>query len=186
MDDSTTGVTLISGFIFDVLNEYRSLEHSVCQPLFAMADDYDPKTPMRPAPMALYNDVCTWVEGRLGPASLRRAGRAIGKRVSAEVVKSGVIGLTPTPSAMLNELKRVASLLIKDPRGRGWEILEDQDTRILMRRTQTFNCILQEGLLLSLVEKTGVRMPQVEHKACTRKGAAFCEYEVRWHGGGRL
>ena len=54
------------------------------------------------------------------------------------------------------------------------------EQRAVMRRTQTFNCILQEGLLLSFVERTGVLLPKVEHKRCTRKGAEFCEYEVTW------
>lgn len=42
-------------------------------------------------------------------------------------------------------------------------------------RPRTFNCILQEGLLLSLVERTAVLMPSVSHSACTRRGDPFCE-----------
>lgn len=54
------------------------------------------------------------------------------------------------------------------------------EERLVMRRTQTFNCLLQEGLLLSLVERTGVLTAQVVHRSCTRKGAEFCEYEMAW------
>jgi hypothetical protein len=70
--------------------------------------------------------------------------------------------------------------MIRDPKGRGWEIVSHSPKTITMRRTQTFNCIMQEGLLLSLIERTKVESPDVEHFKCTRKGDAFCEYRLSW------
>jgi hypothetical protein len=173
------GVTLYTAFIFDVLEQYEGMD-TTCAPLFAMAQGLDKKNPAAPASMKLYNDVCTWIETHLGPKNIRRSGRAIGARAYDQMIKDKSLGPNPTPQAILHELKRVASLMIQDPKGRGWEILEMAQERALMRRTLNFNCFLQEGLLLSLVERTGVLNPQVVHRRCTRKGAEFCDYEIAW------
>jgi hypothetical protein len=179
MDNSTDNVTLLSGFIFDVLHEYRSMER-MCRPLFEMTRGLDASQPLARAPISLYNQVCQWVQDNLGQASIRDAGRAIGARAYDQMVKDGTLGTAPTPNQILRELKRVADIMIQDPRKRGWTILEDEPRRMVLRRTQTFNCVLQEGLLLSLVERTGSLMPSVRHAKCTQAGAEFCEYEVTW------
>ena len=96
------------------------------------------------------------------------------------MVKGGKLGSTPTPLDILNELKRVASFMIHDPLDRQWEIREVDERAIVIRRTQTYNCILQEGLLQSLVERTGVILVSASHIACTRRGAEFCDYKITW------
>ncbi|MCC6874792.1 MAG: hypothetical protein IT378_10845 [Sandaracinaceae bacterium] len=184
MDESTEGVTLYAGFVFDVVNEYRSMGRA-CAPLFEMVQHLDPNDPTRQVPMQLYNDVCAWVERSFGRANIRDAGRAIGKRAFDQMVKDGVIKAGITPPEILEQLKRVASIMIQDPKGRGWEILESADRRVVMRRTQTFNCPLQEGLLVSLVERAGATLPRVAHSKCARQGAEFCDYEVTWTGRAR-
>lgn len=45
-----------------------------------------------------------------------------------------------------------------------------------MRRTQTFNCRLQKGLLTSLLERTGVERAEVRQVSCTRQGADYCDF----------
>ena len=179
MNPSTKDVTLYSGFIFDVLSEYRAMER-VCRPAFEMARHLDPNDPLHLAPISTYNAICDWIEKNVGVASIRDAGRAIGARVYARMVKDAKLGSAPPPSAILHELRRVASVMIQDPLHRGWEIVEDLPRRIVIRRTQTFNCMLQEGLLLALVEKTSVLMPAARHLRCTRAGAPYCDYEVTW------
>lgn len=180
MDNSTDGVTLYAGFIFDVLGLYEGSRGTFAGPLFEMAKDLDPGEPTAMVPIQQYNDVCDWLENKLGPANLRKAGAAIGERAYEQILADGAVGSDPTPVEMLEQLKRVASLMIQDPKGRGWEILDAQDKSIRMRRTQTFNCFLQEGLIHALVQKTGVTLPKVEHASCTRRGDEFCEYVVKW------
>src|SRR5262249_44169782 len=124
--------------------------------------------PTKPSPMSLYNWVCNWVEMNIGVQSIKRTGRAIGARAYDQMIKDESLGAHPTPLEILQQLKRVASFMIQDPLGRGWEILSAAPGEIVMRRTQTFNCLLQEGLLHSLVQRTGVLMPRVDHRTCTR------------------
>jgi hypothetical protein len=111
--------------------------------------------------------------------SMRQAGIAIGRRVYANIVKNGTM-THPTPLAMMEALKWAASVMIRDPKGRGWEILGSNDHSITMRRTQTFNCTMQEGLLVSLVECTGVEGADVDSVKCTKRGDEFCEYKLTW------
>ncbi|MFQ5525161.1 MAG: hypothetical protein ACE5GX_02760 [Thermoanaerobaculia bacterium] len=180
MDDSTEGVTLYSGFLFDVLAPFEKNRETFAAPLFAMAKDLDLDEPTALVPIARYNEMCTWIEENLGQASLRRVGAAIGDRAYDQMTADGALGDNPTPAEILGELKRVASLMIQDPKGRGWEILRSEPDNILMRRTQSFNCYLQDGLLLSLVQRTGVSVPMVDQVTCVQRGDEFCEYRVRW------
>ncbi len=180
MDDSTTGVTLFSGFVSDLLECYEGSRETFAKGLFEMAEGLDLSDPTRPLPIQLYNDMGRWIEGNLGAASLRKAGVAIGERAYDYLVQSGTLAPESTPLEILEGLKRAASEMIQDPRGRGWEIRDVIAGRITMRRTQTFNCLLQEGLLQSLVSRTGAQLVRCEHVSCTRQGAPFCDYDVTW------
>jgi predicted hydrocarbon binding protein len=178
MDNSTAGVTLLNGFVTDILAEYQHLKR-VCGPAFELAKGVDRSRPTDYCSIDIYNDVCTWIEQNVGEMSIRQAGIAIGRRVAANIIEQGKM-TSPTPIAMMEALKWAASVMIKDPKGRGWEILDQNDHSITMRRTQTFNCKMQEGLLVSLVEKTGVEGADVEHAKCTKRGDEFCEYRLSW------
>jgi hypothetical protein len=94
--------------------------------------------------------------------------------------REGAIGADATPADALAALARTVGTTVQDPRKRGWDILESNEGCVVIRRTQTFNCVMQEGVLLSLVEGAGATRPRVEHVRCTRRGEEFCEYEVRW------
>lgn len=179
MDESTEGVTLLSGFIFDVLAEYEPMAQ-LCAPAFDLAADLDREQPTARVPISIYNDICEWIEHNVGTASIRDAGRAIGGRIYEQMVTSGAIGEDASPIDVLKALKVAADLMIQDPKKRGWEILEAGSRRCRMRRTQTFNCTLQEGLLRSLVERTSVLSVDVEHLRCTRRVDRYCEYTVSW------
>jgi len=179
MDTSTEGVTLLTGFVFDVLTEYRDMRRT-CQPIFTLTRDLDPDAEDEWCPIELYNEVCDWVEQNIGVASIRKAGIAIGNRAYGNIVSHGKLQ-APTPLGMMEALVWAASTMIEDPKNRGWEIASSARSSVVMKRTQTFNCMLQEGLLLSLVQRSGVVQPNVEHISCVRRGDEFCNYRLTWH-----
>lgn len=179
MDESTDGVTLHSAFILKVVEPFRDMER-LCAPLFEMVRPLDTALPRDPAPIALYNDVCSWIEKHLGAASVRAAGNAIGKNAFDRMLHEGTIDEHTIPSEALAALARAVLVTIQDPKKRGWEIRENVEGRVAIRRTQTFNCVMQEGVLLALVSSTRVTLPRVEHVHCTRRGDEYCDYEVRW------
>jgi predicted hydrocarbon binding protein len=178
MNNSTEGVTLLNGFVQDILAEYQHMRR-VCGPAFELAKGVDTAKPDDWCSIDIYNDVCAWIEANVGAMSIRQAGVAIGKRVAENIIANGKMS-APTPLNMMEALKWAASVMIRDPAGRGWEILEGNDSRVVMRRTQTFNCMMQDGLLVALVERTGVEGADVEHFKCTKRGDEFCEYRITW------
>lgn len=180
MNHSTDGVRIHAGFISDLLRNYESSKTGISQPLFQMAADLDLSDPTAWIPMVRYNDMCDWIETTLGPANIKLAGQRIGERVYDTVVQSGAVGPNPGPNQMLDALKYAADTMIDDPLKRGWEILEQNEKRAVMRRTQTFNSALQHGLLISLISKTGVRMTSVKLRQAVADGAEFDEYEITW------
>lgn len=179
MNESTEGVTILSAFVFDVLREYQWARRQ-CEPMFQLASGLDPARTDERVPIALYNALCAWAEEHMGVESLLRAGRNIGARAYTRMVESGLLGPEPTPREVVEALQRVARTVIEDPDQRSFELLEAREGSLLVRRTQTFNCMLQQGNLLSLVERTRVALPTLTQVRCTRRGDPFCEYEVRW------
>lgn len=179
MDDSTDGVTLYAGFVLTVVDGFRDLSRH-CGPLFEMVRGIDRTAPRRPVSITVYNDVCAWIEQNLGAASLRSAGAAIGRGAFDRLRREGELAADAGPPEALAALAKAVRTSVQDPKRRGWEIVEVIDGCVLMRRTQTFNCVMQEGVLQALIERTGVTMPRVDHLRCTRRGDGFCEYEVRW------
>jgi hypothetical protein len=177
MDHSTEGVTLLNAFVFDVLREYGHLKR-VAAPAFSMARGLS-EQPDTWCSIDIYNNVCQWIEVNIGAASIRKAGMAIGARAYDNIVTHRRLS-NPTPLAMMEALQWAASVMIRDPKGRGWEILGSDNFSIVMRRTQTFNCMMQDGLLQSMIERTGVEGVEVDHERCTRKGDAFCDYRITW------
>lgn len=178
MNNSTDGVTLDAGFVTDLLALYEG--NTIARELVAMAAAVDRRDPSARVPMALYNDMCAWIERKLGPANLRRAGETMGARVYDKVLADGRLSADPTPVELLRELARTARLLIHDPLGRGWELLEEGPDRAVMRRTQTFHPVLQEGLLKALVARSGRTFPKVRYLRSVQTGAEYDDYEVTW------
>jgi hypothetical protein len=179
MDSTTDGVTLHSVFILKVVEPFRGMER-LCAPLFEMVSGLDHVDPRAPAPIQLYNDVCAWIEQHLGAASVRAAGQSIGQNAFNRMRRERMLQADCGPAEALTALSRTVLSTIQDPKKRGWDVLEIAEGYVLMRRTQTFNCVMQEGVLLAMVEATGVTLPRVEHLRCTRRGDEYCEYEVRW------
>ena len=179
MNTSTEGVTLYAGFLFDLARCYEA-QSLVSNKLLSMAKRFSPERPNERAPMQLYNDMCNWIESELGPASVRKAGVAASSRAYDHITREPAFPNCPKPLQILTALSRVVRVMIQDPEGRGWEIRSSELQRVLMRRTQTFNCILQEGLLEGLVSRAGCSQVAVVHSSCDRKHAPFCEYAISW------
>jgi len=179
MDNSTEGVTLYAIFINDVLKNYEA-DKDQYQELFELTQGYDLSEPFNTIPIQLYNDMCEWIQTELGKFNLIRVGRNIGETVYDTMQTNNMISADSTPVTIIETLAAVASQMIQDPKGRGWEILEKANESILLKRTQTFNSLLQFGLLDGLVRKAGVTNVKVEYKKEVAKGDDFDEYLVSW------
>lgn len=178
MNTSTDGVTLDAGFVADLISLYEG--KPLARDLVAMAADIDLAGSGARVPIRRYNEMCAWIERKLGPANLRRAGETMGARVYEHVVASGRLSSEPTPVELLRELVRSTRQLIHDPEKRGWELLEEGAGRAVMRRTQTFHPVLQEGLLKALVARSGRPMARVRYLQSVAEGAEYDDYEVTW------
>jgi hypothetical protein len=179
MDNSEENVTLAAAFIFDVLNLYKDNPNDY-KVLKKMAGELDESKPMAMVPMKIYNEMCTWIEGQIGQANTRILGRKIGNTAFNAMVSFKMIGEKPSPKEAMTALAKVASTMIQDPKGRGWEILEVDTKHIIMRRTQTFNSTLQFGLLDEIVRKTKVLSPKVEYVKSVANGDEFDDYKISW------
>jgi hypothetical protein len=181
MNHSTEGVTLFAGFLSDLLANYQQERGVYIQPLFAMVEGIDLSNPLNLVPIALYNDMCQWIEQNLGPANLRKAGEFVGVRAYDLMLQQHYITSKATPQEILKALQKVASEAVQDPEGRGWEILELEEKRAVLRRTQTFNPVLQEGLLKALLKRTGQKAIRLRYLKSVRNGDEFDEYEILWY-----
>jgi hypothetical protein len=179
MDNSTENVTLFAAFINDVLNLYKDKQDDY-QELFDMTEHLDLSDPFNKVPMEVYNKMCDWLEDNLGKFNLIKVGRQIGETAYGGMVQANLITENAGPIEVAKALVVVASNMIQDPKGRGWEIIEESRKHIVMRRTQTFNSKLQLGLLDGLIRKSGVGGVKVEYVKEIETGAEFDEYKVSW------
>jgi hypothetical protein len=179
MDDSSDGVTLFAGFISDLLESYVGNPYATG--LFAIADGVDLGKPTSLVPMRAFNEMCDWIVRELGFCSLRKAGENLGRRVFDHMAAQGVVGPSSTPNEILTALKIGADTMIQDPKHRGWTILVNEPGRMVVRRTQSFHPILQEGLLKSLAERSNrIVYATVRYLHSVARGDAFDDYEVSW------
>ena len=180
MDKSTEGVTLFALFINDILVQYKEADPESYDELLEMADGHNLSDPFGKVPMAIYNDMCEYVEFNLGQANLKKIGETIGGSVFDALIAQNIVKQNPSPKEILEGLIVAAANMIQDPKGRGWVMESNASNAIVMKRTQTFNSILQFGLLKGLVKKTGVTLPEVKLLKSVKDGADFDEYEVSW------
>lgn len=179
MDTSSDGVTLFAGFVSDLLSNY--VGNPYARPLFQMADGLDLSDSSNLVPMATYNAMCDWIVRELGPSSLRKAGENIGRRAFDYMATKSELSVSSPPNEILDALKAAADTMIQDPKGRGWTILVSQPQRVVLRRTQSFHPILQEGLLKSIVERSNLTVyATVRYVRSIARGDDFDEYEVSW------
>lgn len=180
MDNSTEGVTLIAAFINDVIELYDA-RASFQSRLKEIASGYDLSDPMNHVPIQVYNDMCSIIETEIGLINTKRLGRKIGARAYGTMLKMKLITKNCKPIEMMEALKKVASIVIIDAKKRGWEIPEQSDNHIIMRRTQTFNRSLQFGILDELIRKTLVSNPVITYHNSLENGDEFDEYQINWN-----
>ncbi len=180
MNNSTTNVTLFALFINDVLNYYK--DNSLLRPkLEEMVKGHDLSDPFNQVPIDVYNDMCDWVEEKVGKFNVIKLGTDIGETVWSALVGNKAISEDASPIEIIRGLKDAADNMIQDPEGRGWVILEDSDNSIKMKRTQTFNSKLQLGLLKGLVSKSpGTKGVKVDYLESVENGDEFDIYEIKF------
>jgi predicted hydrocarbon binding protein len=87
---------------------------------------------------------------------------------------------TPTTIEVLRALENTSRTIVSDAEGHGWDLIRHDPQTAVVRNTQETNCMLGEGLLLSLLDKTGARGVQVRQASCARHGGDHCDYEISW------
>jgi hypothetical protein len=179
MNNSTENVTLYAAFIQDVIKNYQD-DETTYEELLQIAKDYDISQPFNLIPIKIYNEMCAWIEENLGRFNLIRVGRNIGETVYQNMIDSKALPPNPSPFEIMKALVKAANEMIQDPLKRGWVILSENKNSIILRRTQTFNSVLQLGLLDGLIRKAGVAGIKVEYLKEVRNGDEYDEYEVSW------
>ncbi len=181
MDNSTENVTVAAGFITDLLELYQDIANTLGKDLFALSQDLDLSLPTNRVPIAVYNAMCEWIVNNLGPANIRKTGSIIGARIYAQMLATKNISADTSPIEIFKSFKEVAESMVQDPKRRGWTILDSGDNFCVLRRTQTYHPVLQEGLLKSLIqERKGVQVVRVEYVKSIAAGDEFDEYKVSW------
>jgi hypothetical protein len=148
--------------------------------LFKIVEGIDLSNPTSLVPIELYNAMCQWIEQNLGPSNLRKAGEFVGARAYDLMLQQNYITSEATPQEVLKALQRVASEAVQDPAGRGWEFLELEEKRAVLRRTQTFHPVLQEGMIKTLLKRTGQKTVGLRYLKSVKQGDEFDEYEILW------
>lgn len=167
-------------FIQDILKLYKEEDPESYSDLESFAKGYDISEPFSKVPMEVYNNMCAYVEDNLGAANLKKIGETIGETVYEALISQNLVRADPNPKEILEGLIFAAANMIQDPEKRGWEMLEAENSYIIMRRTQTFNSTLQFGLLKGLVKKTGKTSIEVILVKSVQRGDEFDEYKVTW------
>ncbi len=180
MNNSTENVTLAAAFVNDVLSIYKEKSTSDYETLKTFTEGHDLSNPMNMVPIEVYNRMCDWIESQVGKANARLVGRQIGKTAFEAMKQFNLVTDQSTPLEAMKALATVASTMIKDPLGRGWEIIDSGPKYLVMRRTQTFNSTLQFGLLDEIIRKTKVLAPKIEYLKSIEAGDEFDDYKLTW------
>ncbi|TAH27066.1 MAG: hypothetical protein EAZ07_02195 [Cytophagales bacterium] len=180
MDNSTENVTLYALFLNDILSLYKEADSESYEELLGISEGHDISEPFNKIPIQVYNDMCEMVEENLGEANLKKIGEKIGESVYNALVSQKMVSNSPSPVEIIKGLIVVASNMIQDPKGRGWELLKESNNEIILKRTQTFNSILQFGLLKGLVKKTGKNAVEVSLRKSVSLADEFDEYVIKW------
>lgn len=182
MDNSTEGVTLLAGYVSDVLETVKELGHPV-EGLEAIVAGFPLDNPYKQIPMEIYNNACNWVEKELGEENVIEVGKKIGARAYDILIDNHIVTSDANVIEIMEGIEIAASTTIQDPQERGWELLTQTEISIVMRRTQTFNSKLQLGLLEGLTKRcptVEVDSVKVNYLQEVANGAEFDEYEVTW------
>ena len=180
MDHSTDNVTVMGEFFLPILEIYKG-RVTILDSIQEIIKDLDLSDPKKMHPMQKYNEVLDWIDDNLGRANAVITGKTIGNPIFDYLTGGGMIKQDANPSEIMRALDSLARIVISDPKDRGWEFLADEPTRLVMRKTQTFNANIQCGVLEGLLSRCkSVRNPQVRLIAEVKNGAEFDDYELSW------
>lgn len=167
-------------FFLNVLDIYKGKPEIHAQ-LERIVKDLDLSDPNKMQPMSKYNELLDWVDVNLGKANAKITGKKIGETIFHFLVSEKAITDDAKPIEVMKALAVLATNVIKDPKNRGWDIIVDENERIVMRKTQTFNTNIQFGVLEGLLFKCkSIRSPMVQLVKDVKKGDEFDEYELTW------
>lgn len=180
MDDASDDddVTVPVALVLDLVDECRHLG-AVANPLVKMTRHLDANRPSDRCSIDLLNDASDWIERELGMTSVRLAGRQVGHRYYAAMRTLGLPEV-PTTMQLMRTLEDASRKIVSDPQDRGWELLRHDQQSAVMRNTGDTNCVLSEGVLLSLMDHAGVAGVHVRQVTCSRRGAEHCDFEISW------
>jgi predicted hydrocarbon binding protein len=172
-------VTVPTALVLDLVDECRHLG-AVAAPLIRMTRHLDVERPGERCSIDLLNDASDWIERELGMTSVRLAGRQVGHRFFAAMRTLGLPEAPPTLQLM-RTLENASRKIVSDPQDLGWELLRHDHQSAVMRNTQDTNCVLSEGVLLSLMDHTPARRVHVRQVNCARRGDEHCDFEITWN-----
>lgn len=180
MDNSTDGVTVKAYFVVAIIDLYKE-KVSIYPILERIISEVDLSNPENMIPIATYNKLCNWIERKLGSSSVKISGKSVGQAAYKGLIDNKMITADDEPIKVMEALVIFASMVINDPKNRGWEIVESKNKSIVMRRTQTFNSALQFGVLEGLLHKCkGIYSPRIELVKEVKNGDEFDEYLLTW------
>ena len=179
VNNSTEGVSLMAGFISNVLETVKVLGFP-SEKYHEMAKDYELTNPYHFVPMQLYNDLCAAVEQDLGVEVIERVGHTIGERAYKTLLENNIVTKQSSPLELIQGVIVAAETMIIDPKNRSFCILKSTPTSVVIQRTQTFNSRLQVGVFKGLVGKSDVENVSVTYLKQVSTGDKFDEYLICW------
>ncbi|MCA9690425.1 MAG: hypothetical protein R3A51_23495 [Nannocystaceae bacterium] len=126
-------------------------------------------------PLAIYLELCDYLEQRLGMYAFLRVGR----RMAIAVMDTAFPPTLQTIEEAVAEIHAAHQLFCKPTVG-AFEIAASAPGRIAVRYTAPYNCILQEGLFYEVALRYGASDATVAHAECRRRGHDACRFEIRY------
>lgn len=124
-------------------------------------------------PLSLYVELCDYLEARLGIYAWLRVGR----RVGASVIETAFPKSIRTVEEAIAQIDAAHRMFCKPLVG-AFEVTAKAPRQLDVRYTAPYNCTLQEGLFYEVAIRYGAASAAVAHRACRRKGADACRFEI--------
>jgi hypothetical protein len=126
-------------------------------------------------PLALYTELCDYLEQRLGTYAFLRVGRKMGAAVMDTAFPPDVKSVEDAIAQIQGAHKFFCKPLVG-----AFEMVERSQGKVTVDYTAPYNCVLQEGLFYEVAIRYGAPNASVSHAACRRKGAPACRFEIKY------
>ncbi len=166
MNDMTKSTTLKAAWVTHLLQEIQQRPEPIDNTvLMDYCEAYDLGQSSCMVPLQVYQDICDWIEQELGEQAILEIGFQIGENTFQDLMEEGKIDAQAKPQRLLEELQTTTDTMVRDPRGKNWEIAEIQEQSIKMSLNQNFHSKLQLGLLRGFVQKcTSINEVEVSYQ----------------------